>query len=182
MKLLKGSRRRIVARSSRASVTHNQGVKVVQKITINRSAEELYHFWRNLENLPQFMTHLESVRVTDGKKSHWVARAPLGNKIEWDAEIINEKEPSLLAWRSREDSDLQNAGTVRFQPAPAGRGTEVIVSLEYVPPAGQLGKAFAKLLQETPEHQIHDDLRRLKWLMETGEIPTTHGQPVGPSR
>ncbi|MDB6121152.1 MAG: cyclase/dehydrase [Pedosphaera sp.] len=99
--------------------------------------------------------------------------------MEWDAVIINEHPNNLIAWESTPDSEIKNAGSVRFEPAPAGQGTEVTVSLEYVPPAGKLGAMIAKLYGEEPELQVEDDLNRFKALMETGEIPTTEGQPVG---
>jgi uncharacterized membrane protein len=125
------------------------------------------------------MDHLESVRILDGKRSHWVAKAPLGTSVEWDAEIINEEANELIGWRSLEGADVPNAGSVRFRPAPGGRGTEVRVNLEYNPPTGKLGAAFAKLLGEEPERQVEEDLRRFKQWMEAGEIPTTAGQPKG---
>ncbi|MEW6161187.1 MAG: SRPBCC family protein [Verrucomicrobiota bacterium] len=165
--------------TSRASVKGNRGFKVVKHITINRPVPELFSFWRNFENLPRFMKHLEAVIVRDARYSHWKARAPLGKSVEWDAEIINEHPDSLIAWRSCEGADVPNAGSVRFQAAPAGRGTEVVVALEYIPPAGRLGKLVAKLWSEEPEQQVADDLRRFKWIMETGEIPTIEGQPRG---
>lgn len=150
-----------------------------QTVTIDKSPEELYRFWRDFENLPRFMKHLRAVRVLDDKRSHWIADAPAGQSVEWDAEIINEAANELIAWRSLPGADIGNAGSVRFEPAPAGRGTEVKVNLEYDPPAGALGMAFAKLLGEEPAHQVADDLRRFKQLMEAGEIPTTEGQPSG---
>jgi uncharacterized membrane protein len=165
----------------RAGVAGNRGIKVEKSVLINKSPEELYRFWHNFENLPQFMNHLESVQVRDDRRSHWVAKAPLGTTVEWDAEIINEKENELIAWRSLEGADVNNAGSVRFQPARGGRGTEVKVSLEYDPPAGVLGAAVAKLFGEEPNQQVEEDLRRFKQLMETGVIPTTEGQSSGRS-
>lgn len=167
--------------NNRAGVAGNRGIKVEKSVLINKSPEELYRFWRNFENLPRFMNHLESVKVNDDRHSHWVAKAPLGTTVEWDAEIINEKENELIAWRSLEGADVNNAGSVRFQPARGGRGTEVKVSLEYDPPAGVLGAAVAKLFGEEPNQQVEDDLRRFKQLMETGTIPTTEGQSSGRS-
>ncbi|WP_322744558.1 SRPBCC family protein [[Phormidium] sp. LEGE 05292] len=157
----------------------NQNIIVEKTVTINKSPEELYRFWHNFENLPTFMKHLKSVRVSDQKRSHWIANAPMGNSVEWDAEIINDQENHLIAWASLEGADVDNSGFVRFQPAPEGRGTEVKVVMEYNPPAGALGAAIAKLFGEEPEQQIGDDLRRFKQLMEAGEIATTEGQPAG---
>jgi uncharacterized membrane protein len=163
------------------SVPAKRGIKVEKSITINKSPEELYRFWRNFENLPRFMDHLESVQVTGGNRSHWVAKAPAGKTVEWDAEIYNEKENELIAWRSLEGADVDNAGSVRFQPAPGGRGTEVKVVLKYDPPGGVIGATIAKLFGEEPSQQIEEDLRRFKQVMETGEITTTTGQPSGRS-
>jgi len=161
-----------------ATVGHGEGIKVEKQVTINKSPEELYRFWRNFENLPHFMKHLESVAVQDDKRSHWVAKAPAGRTVEWDAEVINEVENELIAWRSLEGADVANAGSVRFEPAPGGRGTIVRVVLEYKPPMGKLAVPLAKLFGEEPGVQVDDDLRRFKQVMETGEIATTSGQPT----
>ena len=157
----------------------NQTIKVEKTVTINSSPEELYRFWHDFENLPRFMKHLKFVKVYDEKRSHWIANAPLGNSVEWDAEIINDQENHLIAWASVEGADIDNSGFVRFQPAPNGRGTEVKVVIEYNPPGGAIGAAVAKLFGEEPEQQIGDDLRRFKQIIEAGEIATTEGQPVG---
>lgn len=157
----------------------NQNMIVEKTVTINKSPEELYRYWHNFENLPTFMKHLKSVRVLDEKRSHWIANAPMDNSVEWDAEIINDQENHLIAWTSLEGADVDNSGFVRFQPAPAGRGTEVKVVIEYNPPGGFVGSAIAKLFGEEPEQQVGDDLRRFKQLMEAGEIATTQGQPSG---
>jgi uncharacterized membrane protein len=161
------------------SVRGGSGVKVEKSVTINRSPEELYRYWRNFENLPRIMSHLESVRVTGEGKSHWVAKGPAGTSVEWDAEVYNEKENELIAWRSLEGADVDNAGSVRFESAPEGRGTVVRVTLKYDPPAGKLGAAIAKLFGEEPAGQVQEDLRRFKSVMETGEAPTTEGQSSG---
>lgn len=172
----------MLGRSPVASVPHGQGIKVVQVMTINKPAGELYRFWRDFENLPRFMKHLQAVRVQDERRSHWVVKGPAGRDVEWDAEIINEEEGRLIGWRSLEGADIANAGSVRFTPAPAGRGTEVKVTLEYNPPAGALGAAFAKVFGEEPGQQTAEDLKRFKQIMETGELATTHGQPAGAGR
>lgn len=169
------------ARGSRVSVPGNRGIKIEKSVTVNRSASELYAYWRNFENLPRFMDHLESVTVQDDKRSHWVAKAPAGTTVEWDAEIINEKENELIAWRSLEGADVDNAGSVRFSEATGGRGTIVKVSLEYDPPAGIIGSLVAKLFGEEPSHQVQEDLQRFKQVMETGDRPTTEGQSSGRS-
>lgn len=158
----------------------NQGIKVEKSVTIsNKSPEELYRFWRNFENLPRFMRHLKHVSVINNTRSHWIATAPMGGSVEWDAEIINDQENRLIAWASVEGADVDNSGFVRFQSAPQGRGTEVKVVLEYNPPGGAVGDAIAKLFGEQPQQQLGDDLSRFKMLMEAGEIATTEGQSRG---
>lgn len=156
-----------------------QRIEVVKARTINRSPEELYRFWRNFENLPRVMRHLESVTVHDERRSHWVVKGPADRHIEWDAEIVNEKANQLIAWQSCEGADIDHWGVVRFAPAPGGRGTEVTVELEYEPIAGSFGAMVTKLFGEEPAQQIEEDLRRFKQLMEAGEAPTTEGQPRG---
>lgn len=159
-----------------ASVAADAGVKVVRAFTVNRPAEELYRHWRNLEGLPRFMKHLKSV-TEKGDRSHWVAYGPAGTEVSWDAEIINEEPNRLIAWRSLEGSTIATAGSVQFRPAPAGRGTEIVVTLKYDPPGGKLGSWLAWLFGEEPSLQVRDDLRRFKQLAEAEEIPTTQGQP-----
>ncbi|HEV2914790.1 MAG TPA: SRPBCC family protein [Pyrinomonadaceae bacterium] len=161
------------------SVPADRGIRVEKSIIINKSPEELYSFWRNFENLPRFMNHLESVTTTGEGRSHWVARAPAGTTVEWDAEVYNEKEGELIAWRSLDGADVDNAGSVRFEPSTGERGTTVRVTLRYDPPGGALGAAVAKLFGENPEQQIEEDLRRFKQVMEAGEVPTTEGQTSG---
>ena len=140
-------------------------------ITIYRPVSEVYSYWRNLENLPRFMEHLEEVQVTDRFHSHWVARGPLGVHVEWDAEIINDIPPTLLSWKSVGQADVISAGSVRFKPA-GEHATQVYVKLQYDPLAGKLGATVAWLVGEDPQHQIAGDLRRFKQLLETGEIST----------
>lgn len=163
------------------SVPAGHGIKVEKSVTVNRAPEEVYRYWRNFENLPRFMNHLESVKDLGNNRSHWVAKAPAGKTVEWDAEVYNEKENELIAWRSLEGADVDNAGSVRFEAAPEGRGTIVRVTLKYDPPAGKIGSLVAKLWGEEPSQQIEEDLRRFKQVMETGEISTTEGQPSGRS-
>jgi uncharacterized membrane protein len=168
--------------SDMVSVPHEQGTKFEKSVTINRSPEALYRFWRNFENLPRFMNHLESVKVLDDKRSHWVAKGPAGTRIEWDAEIINEAPNEVIGWRSLENAQVDNAGSVRFTPAPGNRGTVVEVTINYAPPAGKVGTAIAKLFGEEPEQQVSEDLYRFKQMMESGEVSTTEGQPSGRAR
>lgn len=156
-----------------------RGIHVEVAYTITKPADELYRFWRNFENLPRFMRHLQAVQVRDTLHSHWVVKAPAGGTVEWDAQIINDEPDRLIAWASLPGADVDNAGSVRFLPAPGQRGTEVRVVLDYIPPAGKLGSAVAWLFGEEPEQQIKEDLRHFKQLMEVGELPTTEGQPQG---
>jgi len=154
-------------------------VHVEHTVVVNRPADELYRFWRDFTNLPRFLQHLQDVTIIDEKRSHWVTKAPAGTTVEWDAEIINEVENELIAWQSIGDTNVPNAGSVRFVPADGGEGTEVKVALNYDPPAGKLGDVIAKLFGESPDQQVRDDLRKFKQLMEAGEIATTEGQPRG---
>jgi uncharacterized membrane protein len=145
------------------------GIHVEVASTIEKPKAELFAYWRDFSNLPRFMRHLNRVDVLDNKRSHWVAKAPAGSEVEWDAEIINEEPNALIAWRSLGGADVDNAGSVRFLDAAGGHGTEVRVVLDYIPPAGAVGKWVAKLFGEAPDQQIKEDLHRFKQLMETGE-------------
>ena len=153
-----------------------RGIHVAESMTINKSPEELYAFWHNFENLPRFMHYLESVRVLDDKRSRWTTKGPAGMNVSWEAEIINDEPNRLIAWRSLEGSTVDNAGSIRFVPT-VDRGTEVHVVIDYIPPAGRLGAGVAWLFGRGASSQVREDLRRFKALMETGEAPTTDGQP-----
>jgi uncharacterized membrane protein len=151
-----------------ASLGRGEGIRVEQTVRVARPAEELYRFWRNLENLPRFMDHLESVQVLDERRSHWVARGPAGLRVEWDAEIHNEVPGQLLAWRSLPGSEVDHAGSVHFEP-DVGEFTFVRVILRYDPPAGKVGAVVARLFGEDANTQVADDLRRFKQVMEAGD-------------
>lgn len=153
-------------------------IHVQKSVTINKSATELYQFWRNFENLPQFMNHLESVTTTGEKTSHWKVKAPLGTTVEWDAELTSDVENQKIGWKSAELAEISNSGVVEFNETK-NRGTEVRVTLTYEPPAGKVGSLIAKLFGEEPNQQIEEDLRRFKRLMETGSIMKIEGQPSG---
>ncbi|WP_308259107.1 SRPBCC family protein [Pseudonocardia sp. H11422] len=148
-------------------------------ITVNRPLGEVFRFWHDVENLPQFMAHLQSVRSLGGGRSRWRAKAPAGMEIEWEAEITGEEIDEYIAWRSVAGARVQNSGEVRFRPAPGDRGTEIRVRLHYRPPAGKLGAAVAKLFGEEPGQQVRDDLRRFKQVMETGEVVRSEASPEG---
>lgn len=166
-------------RGSATSIPAGHGVKVEECITINRDPADLYAYWRNLENLGRFMRHLECVEKIDDRRSRWVARAPLGATVSWEAEIINERPNELIAWKSREGSTVDTAGSVHFRRLPNGRGTELRVVLKYDPPAGKAGSALAWLTGQSPECQIREDLHHFKQVMEANEVPPTSGQPLG---
>ncbi len=159
------------------SLPYGRGVKIRRSVTINRPVDQLYRFWRNFENLPRFMSHLESVRVTGETTSHWVVSID-SRRVEWDAELTAERENELIGWRSS-GGIVDHAGSVQFEKAPGGRGTIVRVQAQYNAPGGKLGANIAKLFGSEPEQLIREDLTRFKQLMETGEIPTTEGQPSG---
>lgn len=154
------------------------GIGVREAVTIERPAEDVFAFWNHPDNLPRFMRSVERVQLLDDGRSHWIVRGPAGVPLEWDAEIINEIEDELIAWRSLPGADVASAGSVHFQPRGRHR-TEVIVTLQYEPPGGKAGATLAWLSGKSPASQLRADLRRLKQLLETGEVPTAHGQPAG---
>jgi uncharacterized membrane protein len=139
-------------------------------VTVSRPPEEVYRFWRDFQSLPWFMNHLISVRQTSPTRSHWVAKGPAGAPVEWDADIITDKPNEVIAWRSLERSDVANAGSVRFEPAPDGGGTNVRVKMQYRPMAGSFGVLVAKAFGQTPERQVKFDLARFKEVIEAAEI------------
>jgi len=156
------------------------GVKIEESVTINRPAGELYREWRRFDQLPRFMSHLREVRDLGNGKSHWVARGPMGVSIEWDAQIITERDGEVISWKSLDGSDVDTAGSVHFRPASGGRGTEVTVTLKYLPPAGKVGAAAARLFGEAPDQQVRDDLQRFKSMMEGGSAAeSAAGKPGG---
>jgi uncharacterized membrane protein len=164
---------------SRGVKTTNGAIPIVAALAVDRSPEDLYRYWRDFTNLPRFMTHLESVELTGDRRSHWKARGPAGSSVEWDAEITEDRPNEFIAWRSIEGADVDNEGSVRFAPAPGGRGTFVTVEMQYRPPMGTLGAAVAAWFGEDPTQTVKMDLRRFKQVMETGEAITTQGQPAG---
>jgi uncharacterized membrane protein len=147
-----------------------RGIHVYESVTIDRPAAELFSFWRDFSNLPRFMNHLDDVQMLSDTRSVWTAKAPAGLRVKWEADVINEIEGELIGWQSTENADVATAGSVRFVPTSGG-GTEIIVHLQYEPPAGKLGSFVASLFGEEPSQQIREDLRRLKDLLETGGVP-----------
>jgi uncharacterized membrane protein len=162
---------------TRQKLGGRRGIHVDDAVTINRPVAEVFRFWRNFENLPKFMQHLESVASREGGISHWVARGPGGMKVEWDARIINEVDNKVIGWQSLDGSTISTAGSVHFDETQ--HGTRVRVHLQYSPPGGKLGAAVAWLFGEEPTIQVREDLRRFKSLLEAGEIPTVQGQVSG---
>ena len=162
-----------------ASLKSGEGIKMEKAVTINRSPDEIYSFWRQLENLPRFLQHIQSVTQLGDGISHWAVRTSHGKQLEWDARLIEDKPGQMLSWQSLDGADVDNAGSVWFTPATGGRGTVVKVSMKYSPPGGKFGAMLAKVFGDSAEKQMSEDLFRLKSLLETGEIPTTQGQPHG---
>lgn len=152
------------------SVPYGKGFRVEKSTIVSAAPEQVYAFWRNVENLPRFLDHLESVEVLDSRRSRWIAKGPAGMNAQWEAEIINEVPGELIGWRSVEKSNVNHAGSVHFTPTGGG-GTEVRVILRYDPPAGAAGAAFARLFGEDPATQIEEDLGRLRDLFAGGATP-----------
>jgi uncharacterized membrane protein len=181
-----------VGRNSRTTDTKEalggpRGVHVRDTVTIARPVEEVYSFWRELSNLPRFMSHVESVEVLDRTRSRWTVKGPAGSSVSWEAHVINEIPNELIAWSSVGDADVVSAGSVHFKPTPSG-GTRVIVHLQYSPPAGKLGAWVATLFGEDPAQQISEDLQRLKACLETRApairdrstgVPPAYPSPAG---
>jgi uncharacterized membrane protein len=161
--------------NTKVALAGPRGVHVYESITINRPPAELFRFWRDFSNLPRFMEHLEDVSIVSPTRSIWTAKAPVGMRVKWEAEVINEVDGELIGWQSTENADVATAGSVRFVPAMGG-GTEIIVHLQYEPPAGKLGSLVASMFGEEPSQQIRADLRRLKGILETGDV--ARSQPL----
>lgn len=159
-----------LSRSSRNGSTAESKARLRKSIVVDRPPEEVYRYWRNLENLANIMEYLESVRVIDPRRSHWKAKGPAGLRVEWDAEIVDDEPNALIGWRSLEGSDIYNSGTVRFERAPGGRGTLLRVEMHYAPPGGAMTAKVAKMLGAVPEQQLANDLRRFRQVIETGEV------------
>lgn len=153
---------------TRQALSGSKGVNLEESVVINRSADELYRFWRNLENLPHFMRHLESVERLTETISRWRVQAPGGLALEWDAEIINEVPGKVIGWKSLEGADVVSAGSVNFEDAGAG-ATRVRVRLQYSPPGGKVGAAAAWLLGRDPAADIRSDLQQLAELLPKGD-------------
>jgi uncharacterized membrane protein len=162
---------------TRTALAGARGFHVHESIRIEQPVEEVYRFWRNLENLPKFMTHLEQVIDLGNGHSHWVAKGPAGIPVEWDAEIINEVTNKVIGWRSLPSSGMVTAGSVNFDGSGNGRSTLITVRLQYAPPGGTLGKLVAQLFGDDPSQAIGEDLRRLKQLLDARDTARTGGTP-----
>lgn len=168
------------AGDSRHALGGTRGIHVREAVRLERPVEEVYRFWRRLDNLPRFMSHIEQVRDLGGGRSHWVARGPGGLVVEWDAEIVNDVPDHVIGWRSCPGGDLVTAGSVSFAPIRQGASTQVTIHLQYAPPGGQMGRLVAALFGAEPGQAIRDDLRRFKQLLEAGEIARATGDDRGP--
>lgn len=163
---------------TREALSGSGGINVRESVRLECPIDDVYRFWSRLENLPTFMDHLVAVDDLGGGRSHWVARGPGGVRVEWDAEVINQIQNKLLAWRSLPGGDVVSAGSVTFAGARGeDRGTQVTVTLQYDPPAGRLGKLVAAAFGREPSQTIREDLRRLKQLLEAGELAKAAGSP-----
>jgi uncharacterized membrane protein len=154
-------------------------MEITGTTTIRTSPEELYAFWRQLDRLPTFMAHVDDVTTTGERTSHWKVSAPFGRTVEWDAEITDEDPGRSIAWKSVGSADVENEGVVHFNAAPRDQGTEIHATIRYSIPGGKLGEAVARYFGEDPHQQLDDDLRRLKQIVETGEVVRSEGAPGG---
>jgi uncharacterized membrane protein len=156
-------------------------LELTAAVTIARSAQDVYDYWRGLERLPTFMYHLQSVEWVGEGRTRWTANAPVKKSVSWEAELVEDRRGEVIAWRSLPGADVENSGSIRFKPAPGDRGTEVRVHLRYAVPGGRAGQLVARLLGEEPHQQVEDDLRRFKQIMETGEVLRSEGSLAGHS-
>jgi len=155
-----------------------RGIHIRRGVTVRKPPEEVYRFWRDFRNLARFMSHVLDVREIDDRRSHWVIRGPAGRRLEWDSELISDEPGSLISWRTLPGADVVSAGSVRFKRTARGT-TEVLLHLQYEPPGGSAAKWILTLLGQDPDSHVREDLRRLKQLLEAGELPSTSGQPTG---
>jgi uncharacterized membrane protein len=159
---------------------HSDHAVAVRAVTIGQPRDEVFAFFRDFKNLSAFMENIERVDVLDETRSHWVVKAPAGHSVEWDSVIIAEETGRLLAWESAPGAEVSNHGRIEFRDAPGGRGSEIHATLVYEPPGGAIGKLIATTFQKEPGLQAKRDLRRLKMLLETGEIATTEYPDAAP--
>jgi uncharacterized membrane protein len=166
-------------RTGQPLLAEPNGLRVKKSVTVNRPQAELYEYWRNLENLPRFMSHVRSVQRHGAGRSHWVLAGPRGTVLKFDAQITVDRPNEMIGWQTLPGSAVHHRGYVKFLPAPGDRGTEVHIALEYEPPGGMAGKFLGNLLGALTEQQIQEEIRNFKRIMEAGDAPTTKGQPSG---
>lgn len=159
---------------------HPPHYKAKASFAINCSPDKAYRFWRNLEDLPRFMRHVQTVKQVDDNHFEWTVLGPMEARVHWTAEIVEDRENEKIAWRSLPGSEIANSGSIEFSPMLGGRGTYVRATIEYLQPAGKLGRALLSMMGKDPQFTAREDLRRFKSLLESGEVPTTLGQPHGP--
>ncbi len=157
--------------TTRAALGGARGVHVRESVRLERPIDEVYRFWRKLENLPRFMNYLEEVIDLGNGRSRWIAKGPAGTRVQWDAKVINEIEDKLIAWQSLPGGDITTAGSVNFDTVRNGRSTQVSVHFQYAAPAGRAGSLIATVFGREPSQTVREDLRRLKQLLEAGEFP-----------
>lgn len=170
----------LVGRSIKRMMLHtgaNREVEIATSMTVETPVDEVYRFWRRLDNLPRFLRHIETVETLDERHSRWTARLPAGMHLSWHAEIIEDRPDEVIAWQSVEGSDLFNEGFITFEPVFDGAGTEIHARIVYHPPAGRLGERLATFFENLQAMVVREDLRSFKRLIETGELPTVEGQP-----
>jgi len=161
----------------RTALAGNRGIHVRESVRLEKPIDEVYRFWRNLENLPQFMNYLDALIDLGNGRSRWIAKGPAGTHVKWEAEIINEVENQVIGWQSLPGGDITTAGSVNFDTVRNGRSTQLSVHFQYAPPAGRAGSIIAKAFGREPSQTVREDLRRLKQLLEAGEFP--HAKPRG---
>ena len=169
------------AAAQRSGVRDQTGQRIEKTIFVARPPEELYRFWRNLENLPEFMESIESIRILDDLHSHWVIKGPGGHRLEWDAEIVNEHPGEMISWQTLPGADVQSAGTVRFTSTEDGRGTLLRVVLEFLPPGGSLGSRVSRLFGRDPAARLERDLGRLKEIIERHDVSAAAREGESPA-
>ncbi|WP_295768834.1 SRPBCC family protein [uncultured Mucilaginibacter sp.] len=153
--------------------TEPVNVNIRTSFTVNKPRQEVYEFWRQLDNLPKFMKHLESVEVLDSKRSHWVLKLPANvATVSWDAEIVNDEPGYAIGWSSLPGSTIDNAGKVRFRDAEDGKGTLIDVVISYLPPAGGVGTALGHVLNPLFKKMVDDDVRNFKQYIDIDENPS----------
>jgi len=134
----------------------------------------VFAYWRNLENLPHWMSHVREVRALGDDRFHWTVDGPMGMAVEWDSELLNYEENREMTWHSVGDSQVDHVGRVRFDDLGDGH-TRIHVQMRYTPPGGAAGHAVAKAFGSDPKTSLDDDLARMKVAVESGQAPREAG-------